>query len=261
MSESAEESIMMSPPIYSDEIGRCIKCKRKLRIFPKISGEQYYIYEPCEECFPEERKRVIREYSTKKRQAQLAELMKESQLSPIFQKKTFDNFKAETPQQKNVLEDSRHFAEYFSEYQDKGTWLAFLGNCGTGKGHLASAIVNEVIRLHLKIALYITFIDVVSKIKRNWDRSEEEINKLRNVDLLVLDEIGVQFDTQAERVILHRILGYRYDYLKPTILTSNLNLKQLEQIVGERITDRLHDRERDNKVYLFTWESHRRKES
>lgn len=139
-----------------------------------------------------------------------------------------------------------------------------MGPCGTGKGHLAAAIIKEVIRRHGATALFVKYHDLVRKIKHSWsknsEQSEEQILKaVREVDLLVLDEIGVQFDTNAERLILYAILDHRYEYLKPTILTTNLNMKQLEKVAGERIVDRLHDQESENKIFIFNWKSYRRK--
>ena len=78
-----------------------------------------------------------------------------------------------------------------------------------------------------------------------------------NIDLLVIDEVGIQFGTDTERMILYEILDLRYEAMRPVILTTNItDLKSLEKLLGERIIDRLFEGE--SKIVLFEWESHRR---
>ena len=237
----------------------CAKCGVSLRYFPYDYSTTGLIYEPCKDCFPEVWERACKEVTKRVKQAKVRCLMAECMLSPRFKAKTFDNFKADSPAQKKVFEAAKRFAENFPECQKKGTWLAFLGKCGTGKGHLAAAIVQYVIENHACSALYIKLIDIVCRIKSDWNKEEEVIKKLREVDLLVVDEVGVQFGTESERLILYRILDNRYEYLKPTIITSNNNLTGLGKIIGERIISRLYDRESENAIYKFDWEDHRRK--
>jgi len=264
--KDSKTSATMSPNISGDE-GNCPKCGCSLRVF----GAEYrdengaLRYEPCPDCFPEEHEREKSRYTQIARQKRIERLLGESCLSPRFVSRTFENFDASgSADKKRILDECRRFAQEFPDRQRKGTWLAFMGPCGTGKGHLAAAVVREVIERHGATALFVKYHDLVRRIKHSWGpdaaESEERILKaVREVDLLVLDEIGVQFDTNAERLILYAVLDHRYEFLKPTILTTNLNLEQLERVAGERVVDRLHDQESGNKVFVFNWKSHRRK--
>jgi len=74
-------------------------------------------------------------------------------------------------------------------------------------------------------------------------------------DLLVLDEVGVQFGTETENLVLFRILNRRYEDMKPTILVSNVEIGKLTEFVGERVIDRLC--EGGGGILEFTWESAR----
>jgi DNA replication protein DnaC len=82
------------------------------------------------------------------------------------------------------------------------------------------------------------------------------VEKYRNVDLLILDEVGVSFRTEAEQTQLFDILDGRYRALKPTIVVSNLNGVGLQGCLGPRLYDRLM--ETGSEVLIFTWASHRR---
>lgn len=260
MNQKSKETTMTYPSTYNGNY--CAKCGISLRVIPdEWRGNENLglYYEPCKDCFPEEWESARKEITAQAKQCKVRDLMKECMLSPRFKAKTFDSFKADSPAQKKVFEASKQFAENFPEYQRKGTWLVFLGKCGTGKGHLAASIVQYVIENHACSALYIKLIDIVSRIKSDWNKEEDVIKKLREVDLLVIDEIGVQFNTEAERLILYRILDNRYEYLRPTIITSNHNLTGLEKIIGQRIISRLYDQESENAIYKFDWEDFRKR--
>ena len=74
-------------------------------------------------------------------------------------------------------------------------------------------------------------------------------------DLLILDEVGVQFGSDAEKLILFEIINTRYQDMKPTILISNLTLVELGKYIGERVVDRM--REGGGAILSFDWDSYR----
>jgi len=74
-------------------------------------------------------------------------------------------------------------------------------------------------------------------------------------DLLVLDEIGVQYGSETEKNILFEIVNERYEAMKPTILISNLAMTTLTEYAGERVIDRM--KENGGKCIVFDWKSRR----
>jgi DNA replication protein DnaC len=77
------------------------------------------------------------------------------------------------------------------------------------------------------------------------------------VDLLVLDEVGVQYGSKAELVMLTELVDERYAAKRPTIVVSNLGGAALIDMVGERAADRLAELGVD---LLFDWPSFRRRQ-
>ena len=110
-----------------------------------------------------------------------------------------------------------------------GRGALLYGAVGSGKTELACAALRAVARPGV-IAKYLSFSDLIVKIKDAWRRSRDEpsveelIDKLgRRVDILLLDDIGVDDEmTQTERNTLYNIIDYRYSNRKPTIVTTNL---------------------------------------
>jgi DNA replication protein DnaC len=74
-------------------------------------------------------------------------------------------------------------------------------------------------------------------------------------DLLILDEVGVQFGSDTEKLLLFDVLNERYEQRKPTLLLSNLALDGVKAFLGERIYDRL--REDGAEAVVFDWDSWR----
>jgi len=136
-----------------------------------------------------------------------------------------------------------------------------MGNVGTGKGHLSAAIINEIVKSGFS-ALYTKMPRLLREIKDTFNHNSEItqgeiICRIEKVDLLVIDEVGIQFGTDTERMIIYEILDSRYEDMMPTILTTNVKeIKTLEKLLGERIIDRFYEGE--SKILLFDWESYRR---
>ena len=139
--------------------------------------------------------------------------------------------------------------------------MLFLGRPGTGKTHLGCAIAQYLIGKGLT-AYYSTVQRALRRVKDTWSRDAAEseataIKAMTSVDLLVLDEIGVQFGSDTEKTLLFDILNERYERRRPTLLLSNLAKEDVAKFLGERVMDRL--REDGGRVLTFDWESYRRK--
>ena len=191
-------------------------------------------------------------------------MLKNSMLKKRFVQKTFDSFipyGKEKAKQSRVLSIVREFAANFRHHREAGTWLLFMGNVGTGKGHLSAAIINEIVKSGFS-ALYTKMPRLLREIKDTFNHNSEItqgeiICQIEKVDLLVIDEVGIQFGTDTERMIIYEILDSRYEDMMPTILTTNVKeIKTLEKLLGERIIDRFYEGE--SKILLFDWESYRR---
>ncbi|MGY0117643.1 ATP-binding protein, partial [Enterobacter roggenkampii] len=149
----------------------------------------------------------------------------------------FDNYKIETTGQMNALAAAR---QYVDEFDGNIASFIFSGKPGTGKNHLAAAICNELL-LRGKSVLIINVADIMSAMKdtlSNRETSEEQLlNDLSNVDLLVIDEIGVQTESSYEKVIINQIVARRSSPKRPTGMLTNHNIDEMNRMLGERVMD------------------------
>ena len=160
-----------------------------------------------------------------------------------------------------ALTVSKIFAQNFDLCLESGSSLIFCGKPGTGKTHLAAAIANAVC-LKGRNAVFLSVLKAISLVKDSWRKDAEISEKaaykgMITPDLLILDEVGIQFGTEAEKIILFEILNGRYENVKPTIVISNLSLPEISNYLGERVVDRL--KEGGGSVIVFDWESYRSK--
>lgn len=74
----------------------------------------------------------------------------------------------------------------------------------------------------------------------NWDKKESIINSMRNLDLLILDELGDGMHSESFTSDCMRIIDYRYSEEKPSIYISNLSTEDLQNW-SPRIFSRLYE--------------------
>lgn len=178
-------------------------------------------------------------------------------IPPRFQNKTFRNFIVVDNSQRAVFDFMYDYCMHADEVCESGQSLIFLGRPGTGKTHLACATLTEF-RHFGHTGLFTSVARMIRTIRDTWGTQESEraaIDRFSSVDLLVIDEVGVQAGSDNERNILFSVLNERYENVKPTILISNETLSSFKDFIGERIFDRF--RENGGRAFVFDWPSFR----
>jgi DNA replication protein DnaC len=121
--------------------------------------------------------------------------------------------------------------------------LFITGPTGTGKSFIASAIGHHACNTGFKV-LYANTNKLIAQLKlAKADGSAlKEMNKIERIDLLILDDFGLQpFDAQG-RMLLMEIFEDRHGK-RSTILTSQLPVKMWYEIIGEQtVADAILDR-------------------
>lgn len=128
---------------------------------------------------------------------------------------------------------------YANGFGAKSGSLFMLGNTGLGKTLLCSCIAKKVIEkgytVIFRSALNV-FEDALAE--HYGKRDGNTLDELDKADLLILDDLGSEFGNQSDP-ILYEIINSRINLCKPTIITSNLSIQQLNNRYNERIISRL----------------------
>lgn len=219
----------------------------------------------CPACSAEREQRESAEAAAKARADRLRAWQRkigDSGIPERFHDRRLSTYRAEVVGQHAALEFAKEYAANFDDVLRTGRCAIFIGKRGTGKTHLAAGIGLEIMERDNRSVYFTTVLRAIRSIKDTWTRGSsvsesQAIAALVFPDLLILDEIGVQFGSEVEKTILFDIMNERYEKRRPTILMSNLTPKEVEQYLGERVYDRL--REDGGQAIVFDWESERGK--
>lgn len=138
-----------------------------------------------------------------------------------------------------VLNFRRDYAHNFTK---KAQWLIMYGGTGLGKTHLSLAIANVVIERGYDV-YYGSIQSIMEKLeKEHFGRKttdESEKDAVTSADLLIIDDLGVEFVTQFTVASLHDILNTRMLKGLPTIISTNLEMDEIYEKYTQRIASRL----------------------
>ncbi|HHT5153422.1 TPA: ATP-binding protein, partial [Citrobacter werkmanii] len=122
----------------------------------------------------------------------------------------------------------------------------------------AAAIGNHLLSGGHSV-LVVTIPDLMLRVRECYDGGQSEaslLDDLCKVDLLVLDEVGIQRGSNGEKVILNQVIDRRLSSMRPVGILTNLNHDELLGALGARVIDRL---QMDGGVWVnFDWGSYRK---
>jgi len=184
-----------------------------------------------------------REQEAKERKEWLATLEKAG-IEKRYRNCTFENISAQgVPEQvKYAYQRVRHYADHITDHVDAGMGLALLGPVGTMKTSLAVAVLQAGLQAGIS-CMNITMPSLLDTIFTLKDTNREEWTaferRLRNVGILLLDDLGAEHSEGWVHTKIDAIVSERYNRMKPILITSNLTSKRLEKTYAARIIDRI----------------------
>lgn len=123
---------------------------------------------------------------------------------------------------------------------DPKEWLLYTGRFGTGKTHLAAAIANYALANGTDV-IFQPVPDLLDQLRIGYGNAsesyEERFDRFRTVPLLILDDLGAQSPTPWAEEKLYQIINYRYVYKLPTVVTSNVNMRDWDGRIASRLRD------------------------
>lgn len=183
---------------------------------------------------------------------EIAELRREAFLNtanriipPRYQKP----FEPLTPAYETIIAQLNAWAAFFKPgVTAKGLYL-YGPKTGCGKTHAAYHTLREVALRGFSIEGKNTA-SLLNELRNSYDErsrtlTEDVIAAYTNVDLLLIDDLGVQTSGKADWVNeqLYEILNIRYEQIRPIIITANYDLKgQLDHMGGGDVAERIHSR-------------------
>jgi DNA replication protein DnaC len=120
-------------------------------------------------------------------------------------------------------------------------WLIYQGLNGCGKTHLSAAIANEL-RESGKEVLFIVVPDLLDHLRASFGPESRVsydalFEKIKKIPVLVLDDFGEHSATSWAQEKLYQLINYRYNARLATVITTCLNLEEIENRVSSRMVD------------------------
>lgn len=132
---------------------------------------------------------------------------------------------------------------YAEKFKPDTKWLILYGGCGTGKTFAAGCIANQLVDNGNTVRMFT--LPQFERIVWQSVNKDEPYRTIRTVDLVVLDDFGVQRNTQYQNEILFTLIDERLQSGKPMVITTNLTPDEIfnpSDITSKRIMSRIYEK-------------------
>lgn len=137
-----------------------------------------------------------------------------------------------------IFNYARSYAENFHSGSES---ILMFGKTGLGKTHLSLAIANKVLERGFTV-IYDSIINILRKIEREHfsrEHSDEMINLVMDAELLILDDLGTEYESPFYSSTIYNIINTRLNSGKATIISTNLDYEGIRRRYDERVVSRI----------------------
>ena len=153
-------------------------------------------------------------------------------------------FETDDMQEPGLSRQMRNYADNFGRFLKDGNGLLFCGNVGAGKTFYSACIANKLIDDGYSV-MFSNFVTMIHRIQDETYKGLKIMDEIRKCDLLIIDDLGVERDTEFMREHVYNIIDTRYRMGKPIIVSTNLTgdeLKNPKDVTSSRIYSRIMER-------------------
>lgn len=166
-----------------------------------------------------------------------------SGLGALCDRQSFENFsldyyRADDETFRRMERNLKILRQYADDFTLKSRNMLLIGKTGLGKTHLSTAVARRVIERGYDVR-YESAPQMFARLEEERFRTQESAETYLSCDLLILDDLGVEPQTQYSLACLYNILNTRINGAHPTIINTNLTESDLQERYNDRITSRL----------------------
>lgn len=218
----------------------CGKCHSKKQCRVELFGREMTPYCTCE-CEKERLKKEREEFLKTQKEAEIQRLKAYCGLPHRLLSVNFDTAEP-SPENEKAFCVCKKYAVRFDEMLRKNQGLLLYGGVGTGKTFSAACIANVLLGNGVSV-IFTSFVRLLGKSK-GFDIDEEMADRLCGAGLLIIDDFGAERNTDFALEKVYSIIDSRYSAGKPMIITTNLDLNEMQScadIRSRRIYERIFE--------------------
>ncbi len=183
-------------------------------------------------------------------------LYAQSGLSKVLKKENFETFredifddgefipyikKTEREYMRAVKAECLRFCDHFGD--NEKTSLLFTGPTGTGKTFLSNCISKRILDMGYSV-IYMTAVELFDLLaKARFGENDEQVTDSRDMlfqcDLLTVDDLGTEMQSDFINSQLFSLLNYRMIRKKATLISTNLSMQAIRDLYTDRIASRI----------------------
>ncbi len=242
-SVGADREPEMRPGDYRNEDGLivCGKCgipRQKKITFP-FSDETVTVYCVCS-CDIAEREKIEERFRKQEEMTNISILKNTSLMDSKYADAVFENYEQDADNAK-AFRVAQNYVARFEEMYSRNQGVLFHGPVGTGKTFTAACIANKLLDNNIPVIMT-SFVKILQEIQNPDVNEGKFIQRLNSARLLIIDDLGVERNTDYALEKVYNVVDSRVRTAKPIILTTNLTWEELtreQDTRYKRIFDRI----------------------
>lgn len=225
--QTINDCIIGSPeqvPVLSEtDLLRCPVCGQALQTVINIDGTDRKVRCICQcdkQKFQEEEERLL----CRERLIRIEQMKAHGLQDPSLREYTFTHDSGDNP----LLSKARKYVQKWEEFKAEDIGLLLFGNVGTGKSFFAGCIANALLDQGVPV-LMTSFPRILNTLGTLYsDERNTYISSLNEYDLLIIDDLGSERETDYALEQIYSVIDARYRSRKPLIITTNLSLQEMK---------------------------------
>jgi DNA replication protein DnaC len=185
------------------------------------------------------REREIAEEKQRKKMERVSKLRANGIHDANIRNWNFENADKANPK---LMDKAHRYCDKWTEMHDENIGLLLFGNVGTGKTYIAACIANALIDRGIPV-LMTNFPKILNDLSGFKEEDKNSyINSLNEYELLIIDDLGVERQSDFALEQVFSVIDSRYKNGQPLIVTTNLSMEDLKapaSMKEKRIYDRI----------------------
>lgn len=237
--KNAEKSAKCEDDYVKDGLVYCGKCHTPKQVEIMILGQKRKPFCLCK-CGSERKRKEEEE----RKRREFERMVEHNRVAGLPDREMWEwKFANDDLTNKKITTAMQRYVENFDAFRKSGQGLLLYGDCGTGKTFAACEVANALIDKGYA-CLVTNFSKMLNTLQGTYEK-QTYIDRLNRYSLIVIDDLGIERNTEYAKEQVYNIIDGRYRSGLPMIITTNMtmdNIKNAPDTESKRIYDRIIER-------------------